>query len=136
MRVIFTNGCFDLLHSGHVRMLMAAKRLGGILVVGLNSDDSVRKLKGDGRPLQPFCERSLVLRQLRCVDEVIIVDDTCMAQTIRKLKPSVWAKGGDYTLETLDKSEVMAAEDSGSEIMIIPCETSFHTSDAIIGMKA
>ena len=100
-RVVFTNGCFDLLHVGHVRCLEAARRLGDRLVVGVNSDASVRRLKGPGRPVVPARRRAEVLAALACVDWVVIFGETTPLALIRSLRPAVLAKGGDWTLDTI-----------------------------------
>jgi D-beta-D-heptose 7-phosphate kinase/D-beta-D-heptose 1-phosphate adenosyltransferase len=99
--VVFTNGCFDLLHVGHVRCLEAARRLGDRLVVGVNSDASVRRLKGPGRPVVPAARRAEVLAALACVDWVVIFGETTPLALIRALRPAVLAKGGDWTLDTI-----------------------------------
>lgn len=127
MRVIATNGCFDVLHAGHVDILRAARRLGDWLTVGLNSDESVRKLKGSGRPLQPQTWRKMVLEELRCVNEVIIVDEDYMCRFLERVKPALWVKGGDYTLETLDQREVATARALGIDIRILPVRYDIHT---------
>lgn len=117
-RVVFTNGCFDLLHAGHVRYLQAARALGERLVVGLNSDRSVRELKGPGRPLTAEAERAEVLAALRCVDAVLIFDEATASPTILALRPDVYAKGGDYRPETLP--ETPAAREVGAAIQLLP----------------
>ncbi len=93
---VFTNGCFDLLHLGHVRYLEQARRLGNFLVMGLNSDESVRKLKGSGRPLVPEEERAEILAALTCVDYVTIFDEPTAGPLIDLLQPAIYVKGGDY----------------------------------------
>jgi len=100
-KVVFTNGCFDLLHVGHVRCLEAARRLGDRLLVGVNSDASVRRLKGNGRPVVPALQRAEVLAALACVDWVVIFGETTPLALIRSLRPAVLAKGGDWTLDTI-----------------------------------
>ena len=95
-RVVFTNGCFDLLHPGHVQSLQYARELGDILIVGLNSDDSVRQLKGQGRPLLPERERAEILTAMECVDAVVIFDDLTPQKVIARLLPDILVKGGDW----------------------------------------
>src|SRR5579885_1312970 len=95
-RVVFTNGCFDLLHLGHVRYLQEARSLGDLLVVGLNSDDSTRALKGPNRPLVPQDERAEVLAALACVDYVTIFEEMTAVALVETLRPDVYVKGGDY----------------------------------------
>src|SRR5205823_584650 len=96
--VVATGGCFDLLHAGHIAVLQAARSLGDCLVVCLNSDESVRRLKGDGRPLVPQDDRAAVLRALGCVDAVAVFDEDTPEAVLRRLRPDVWAKGGDHSL--------------------------------------
>jgi D-beta-D-heptose 7-phosphate kinase/D-beta-D-heptose 1-phosphate adenosyltransferase len=100
-RVVFSNGCFDLLHIGHVRCLEAARRLGDRLVVGVNSDASVRRLKGAGRPVVPARRRAEVLAALACVDWVVVFGETTPLALIRALRPRVLVKGGDWTLDSI-----------------------------------
>jgi rfaE bifunctional protein nucleotidyltransferase chain/domain len=118
--MVFTNGCFDLLHVGHVRYLAAARKLGDLLVVGLNSDDSVRELKGPSRPLNSEEDRAEVLAALSSVDHVVVFDEKRASAIIRELKPDVYAKGGDYTAETLDPDEVAVLQEIGARIEILP----------------
>ncbi len=106
---VFVNGCFDLLHVGHVRYLRAARELGDLLVLGLNSDSSVRRLKGAGRPLMPEGERAEILAALECVDRIVIFDDPTVDSLLRELQPEVHAKGTDYTEETVPERETVLA---------------------------
>ena len=117
-RVVFTNGCFDLLHIGHVRYLEKAKILGDILVVGINSDSSVRKLKGPKRPLLPIKERAEILSGLGCVDYITIFDDLDPLKLITSLQPNVLVKGGDWTKEQIVGAKIV--EQSGGTVVIIP----------------
>jgi rfaE bifunctional protein nucleotidyltransferase chain/domain len=118
--VVFTNGCFDILHVGHVRYLAAARRLGDVLVVGLNSDASVRELKGPGRPLNSEEDRAEILAALEAVDHVIIFGERRASKLISELIPNIYAKGGDYTPDTLDQDEVGVLKEIGSKIEILP----------------
>jgi rfaE bifunctional protein nucleotidyltransferase chain/domain len=118
-RLVLTNGCFDLLHTGHVRYLQQARALGDALLVAVNSDASVRELKGPGRPLNVESDRAEVLSALRCVDHVTIFAGKRVTDVIRALRPSLYAKGGDYTLETLDSGERSALEEVGAEIRLV-----------------
>lgn len=131
MRTVFTNGCFDILHAGHVDMLRKARSLGQWLVVGLNTDRSIRALKGDGRPVNQYCHRESVLRELRCVDQIVPLLDTDVRALLRELRPSVWVKGGDYTIETLNKGEVEIARGLGIEIEIIPVTVRVSTTQIL-----
>ena len=101
MKIVFTNGCFDILHSGHIQYLNEAKALGDKLVVGLNSDASVKRLKGEERPINHENDRKFVLENLKAVDEVIIFDDDTPIKLIEKVKPSVLVKGGDWPIEQI-----------------------------------
>ena len=128
-RVVFTNGCFDLLHGGHVHYLQQARALGDCLVVALNDDASVRLLKGDGRPLRPQDERARVLAALACVDYVVLFGEPTPLALIKSLKPDVLVKGGDYTLETVvGRKEVEA---SGGTVHLIPYIEGVSTTELI-----
>ncbi|MBL8859683.1 MAG: adenylyltransferase/cytidyltransferase family protein [Planctomycetes bacterium] len=105
-RVVLANGCFDLLHVGHVRYLADAKAQGDFLIVALNTDESVRALKGAGRPLVPLAERAELVRALRCVDLVTAFGEATLEATLRAIQPDVHAKGTDYTRETVPEREV------------------------------
>ncbi len=115
--VVFTNGCFDLLHVGHIRYLVGAADEGDILFVALNSDRSVRTLKGDGRPLFPAEERAEIISALECVDAVLIFDDSSVDRLLRQLRPNVHAKGTDYAPETVPERETVKAY--GGRIAIV-----------------
>lgn len=117
-RVVFTNGCFDILHRGHVEYLAAARELGDALVVGLNSDASVRRLKGPGRPVNPTQDRAAVLAALSVVDAVAVFDDDTPLRLIEALLPDVLVKGGDYSRETIvGAAEV---EGAGGRVVVVP----------------
>jgi rfaE bifunctional protein nucleotidyltransferase chain/domain len=107
--IVFTCGCFDLLHVGHVRSLRAARGLGDRLLVGLNTDASVRALKGADRPFFPESERAEVLAALDCVDWIVLVPDRTMDRVLARLQPHVYAKGTDYTLETIPERDTVRA---------------------------
>ena len=108
--IVFTNGCFDILHAGHIRYLTAAEAMGDFLVIGLNSDASVRRLKGEGRPVVPEADRAEVLDALRAVDIVTIFDEPTAEELIRLVRPNVYVKGGDYTPDTLPEAIKAAYE--------------------------
>jgi D-glycero-beta-D-manno-heptose 1-phosphate adenylyltransferase len=116
-RVTLANGCFDLLHVGHVRYLHAAKELGGRLVVAINSDDSVRALKGEGRPLMPAEERAEILAALADVDAVVIFPERDVRALIREIRPDVQAKGTDYTAESVPERD--AVHEVGGRVEIV-----------------
>lgn len=121
-KVIFTNGCFDIIHRGHVDYLQKSKAMGDHLIVGLNSDNSVKKLKGDSRPFNNQNDRKLVLESLGCVDEVIIFDEETPYELIKKMQPDIITKGGDYT----DKSQVVGND--LTEVHIFPYMEGYSTS--------
>jgi rfaE bifunctional protein nucleotidyltransferase chain/domain len=127
-KLVVTNGCFDLLHVGHVRHLHAARALGDALAVGLNGDQSVRELKGLGRPLNNERDRAEVLAALEFVDFVTIFPETRATQFIRASMPSIYVKGGDYTSETLDTEEQTLLRKIGAEIRIVPFVHGYSTS--------
>ncbi|MCE5314697.1 MAG: D-glycero-beta-D-manno-heptose 1-phosphate adenylyltransferase [Armatimonadota bacterium] len=116
--VVFTNGCFDILHIGHVRYLQDARAQGDMLVVGVNSDETVRKLKGEGRPIVPQFERVEVLAALECVDYVTIFEEDTPIELILAIKPSIHVKGGDYIPQDLPEAD--AVRSVGGEVRTIP----------------
>ena len=118
-RLVFTNGCFDLLHVGHVRYLQAARRCGDALAVAVNGDESVRALKGPTRPLNCEADRAEVLAGLECVDFVVLFHTPRVDSVIREVRPAVYVKGGDYTLDTLDPAERAALEAVGARVNIV-----------------
>jgi rfaE bifunctional protein nucleotidyltransferase chain/domain len=118
-RLVVTNGCFDILHAGHVTYLEQARSLGDALLIGLNGDQSVRELKGPGRPLNPELDRARVLAGLACVDGVLVFPEKRAARFLGEAQPDIYAKGGDYTLETLDSDERRAVETGGGQIAFI-----------------
>jgi rfaE bifunctional protein nucleotidyltransferase chain/domain len=119
-QIVFTNGCFDILHVGHVRYLQAAKELGGRLVIGLNSDQSVRELKGAGRPINNEADRAEILAALAAVDHVIIFNEPRVTALVKELRPHVYTKGGDYTIDSLNPEEVASLREVGAEIRLLP----------------
>lgn len=129
--LVMTNGCFDLLHVGHVRYLAQARALGDALVVALNGDASVRALKGDSRPINTEIDRAEVLAALACVDFVVIFQEVRVDALLREVRPMVYAKGGDYTIESLDADERQALLEVGSEIQILPLVPGHSTTDKI-----
>ncbi len=133
LQVVFTNGVFDLLHSGHVAYLEQARALGDVLIVGLNSDPSTRAIKGSRRPLTPVEDRVLVLTALRCVDYVTVFDTTTAEHVVRALQPDVYVKGGDYALPEAAAAphqplpvdyerlpEARAVREYGGEVVLLP----------------
>jgi rfaE bifunctional protein nucleotidyltransferase chain/domain len=128
-RVVFTNVCFDLLHPGHVRYLTEARALGDALIVGLNSDRSVRVLKGEGRPILDETERAEVIAALEAVDFVVIFDEDTPRELIARLLPDVLVKGGDWPLDQIIGREEV--EISGGEVVALPYVEGSSTSDLI-----
>jgi formyltetrahydrofolate-dependent phosphoribosylglycinamide formyltransferase len=135
-KLVFTNGCFDLLHAGHVRYLRQARALGDGLVVALNSDASVRALKGETRPINNQEDRAEILMALQSVNGVVIFDDPRVTKLIEVIRPHVYAKGGDYTLETLDMGEREALIKAGSTICLLPLVPGRSTTSTIGRMRA
>jgi len=130
-KLVLTNGCFDLLHTGHVRYLEQARKLGDALLVAINSDQSVRELKGPERPLNGESDRAEVLAALRCVDHVSVFENKRVTEVIRQLRPTVYAKGGDYTLETLDPQERAVLDEVGAEIKLLSLVPGKSTSSLL-----
>ena len=130
-KIVATNGCFDLLHVGHVRYLQAARALGDLLVVGLNGDRSVRELKGAGRPITTQSERAEILAALACVDLVTIFLGIRATKFLTAVRPAVYVKGGDYTPRTLDEEELAILKEVEAAIRLIPFETGYSTSGLI-----
>ena len=129
-QIVLANGCFDLLHVGHVRYLHGAKALGGRLIVGMNSDASVRQLKGEGRPLMPAEERAEIIAALSDVDAVVIFDEPDVRGLIRELHPDVQAKGTDYTRESVPERDVVLAYGGRVEIVGDPKD---HSTTNFLG---
>lgn len=142
-RGVFTNGCFDLLHLGHVRYLQEARALGDFLIVGLNSDESVRLLKGPGRPLMPENERAEILAALACIDYVTIFAESTASPLLEYVRPAIYVKGGDYALagddpEVPDSSrlpEAKVVQAYGGIVRLIPYLPHHSTSELIATIK-
>lgn len=132
-RVVFTNGVFDLLHPGHVDILAAARALGNVLVVGVNTDASVKRLKGPSRPVRNERDRAYVLAALETVDAVVLFDEDTPLQLIQLLKPDVLVKGGDYTPETVVGAKEVIAR--GGEVAIIPLTPGHSTTSTVERMQ-
>ena len=132
-KIVFTNGCFDLLHKGHRDLIKQSFSFGDILIVGLNSDESVKQLKGEGRPMQNEVERKNALLNTGYVNEVYIFDDDTPLELINLIKPDILVKGGDYT-----RNEIVGYEEvtsSGGEIKIVPLTPGFSTTSTIENMR-
>jgi len=134
-KLVLTNGCFDLLHVGHVRYLGEARALGDALAVAINGDDSVRALKGEGRPLNGAAARAEVVAALACVDHVVIFPEVRATHLLEEVRPSVYVKGGDYTAETLHPEERAALEKIGAQIEILPFQAGHSTSALLEKLK-
>jgi len=132
-KIIFTNGCFDILHAGHVRYLESAKACGDYLVIGLNSDASVRALKGESRPINSEEDRAEVLGALRAVDDVVIFGDETAENLIAKVRPAIYVKGGDYTIETLPEAKIVLSY--GGKVEFIPLVAGRSSSNIINKIK-
>jgi rfaE bifunctional protein nucleotidyltransferase chain/domain len=128
-RVVATGGCFDLLHAGHIGLLEAARSLGDALVVLINSDDSVRRLKGAGRPLQTQADRARILAALRCVDGVVAFAEDTPEQALAELRPDLWVKGGDYAGQELPEAGLVRSW--GGQIVSVPYLAGRSTSDLV-----
>lgn len=128
-RVVMANGCFDILHVGHIRYLQAAKALGGRLVVAVNADDSVRELKGAGRPVMPDAERAEILAALESVDAVVIFSETDVRALLNEIRPDVQAKGTDYTADSVPERDVVASY--GGRVAIVG-DPKDHSATGII----
>jgi|TARA_Y100000593_G_scaffold26231_2_gene52182 cytidyltransferase-related domain len=118
-KIVATNGCFDILHSGHVYYLQEAKKMGHILIVGINSDKSVKQIKGEGRPINSQMDRAYVLSALECVDYVTIFPQKTATQFLKKVKPTIYVKGGDCPIAKLPKSEKKVLDESNSSIIVV-----------------
>lgn len=128
-KIVFTNGCFDLIHLGHIRYLQKAKALGDILIVAINTDSSVRKLKGKGRPIIPQNDRAEILAALECVDYVTYFNELTPARIIRYLRPNILVKGADYKLEEIVGKDIVTS--FGGIVKTISLVKGRSTSDII-----
>lgn len=135
-RVVLTNGVFDLLHTGHLYYLQQARRLGDALLIALNADASVRALKGPARPVQSEEQRAFALAALACVDAIVIFHEPRLTAEIRALRPDLYCKAGDYTLEKLDAGERAALQEGGAQIEFLPFLPGFSTTQLIARIRA
>jgi rfaE bifunctional protein nucleotidyltransferase chain/domain len=132
-RIVLANGCFDLFHVGHIRYLSGAKALGDVLIVGINSDEQVRKLKGENRPFMPETERAEIVSALKFVDYVTIFPEATVTELIRAVRPDFHAKGTDYTTETVPEREIV--REYGGRVAIVG-DPKDHSSTDLIGKVA
>jgi rfaE bifunctional protein nucleotidyltransferase chain/domain len=130
-QIVATNGCFDLLHVGHVRYLNAARGLGDALIVGINGDESVRELKGPGRPVNNQNDRAEIIAALECVDLVAIFPELRATRFLELVAPDIYVKGGDYNADTLNAEEREVLRKIGAKIDIVPLERGYSTSDLL-----
>lgn len=134
-RVVATNGCFDLLHVGHIRFLREARALGDCLVVGLNGDESVKELKGAGRPVNPEADRAEVLAALGCVDIVVIFPEKRAIHFLAAAQPDLYVKGGDYRPEDLDAEEQATVKQAGGQVKVLKLTPGKSTSAVLAKVK-
>ena len=127
--VVFTNGCFDILHSGHINYLYQAAQLADILIIGINSDNSVKKLKGDSRPINPEKERAEILSALEFTDYIIIFDEPDPEKTLEIIKPDIHVKGGDYRIEEIPERKIV--ESYGGKVLILNNYPGYSTTGMI-----
>lgn len=128
-KIVFTNGCFDILHAGHVRYLTAAKNFGDILIIGLNTDESVRNLKGESRPINNEQDRAEVLLGLKAVDHVVFFGEKTAENLISEIRPNVYVKGGDYNLENLPEAKIV--QSYGGKVEFINLVAGHSTTNII-----
>ena len=134
-RLVVTNGCFDLLHVGHIRFLQEAKALGDTLLVGLNGDGSVRELKGAGRPVNPEADRAEVLAALGCVDAVTVFPEKRATRFLEVAQPDIYVKGGDYRPEDLDADEQEGVKKGGGQVKVLKLTPGKSTSAVLAKAK-
>jgi len=132
-KIVFTNGCFDILHSGHIYLLREAKNLGDRLLIGLNSNQSVQNLKGPVRPFNPEDTRATVLESLSMVDGVTIFQEDTPYELVKEIIPHVLVKGGDYSIENVVGGNIV--RESGGEVVLIPILEGYSTSDLIVRIR-
>ena len=130
-KIVATNGCFDLLHVGHVRYLNAARARGDVLIIGINGDESVRNLKGSGRPVNNQSDRAEIVAALECVDLVTIFPEMRATKFLELAAPDIYVKGGDYNPESLNPEEREILRKIGAKIDIVPFERGYSTSDLL-----
>lgn len=132
-QIVFTNGCFDILHLGHAKYLAQARKLGNKLIVGLNSDASVKRLKGPERPINNEYARAFLLASLSCVDAIVLFEEDTPINLFQHFVPDILVKGGDYSPEQIVGKKIL--EDNGGKIVIIPFVASFSTTETIDRLK-
>lgn len=133
-RIITTNGCFDILHRGHAYYLQEAKKLGDVLVVGINSDESVKSLKGEGRPLNKAHDRAYLISQLKSVDFVLVFEESLPNEFLKKVAPHIHVKGGDYQVESLPEYKLLHS--MGAKVVTIPFVEGYSTTSTLNKVRA
>ena len=128
-KIVATNGCFDILHIGHLRYLQAAKELGDILIVGINGDHSVQHLKGPNRPINNQEDRAELVAALTCVDHVFIFEETTADQFLQSVKPQIYVKGGDYNLKNLPEKKTLQSLET--QVVFLPFQQGYSTTDIL-----
>ncbi|MDR2084841.1 MAG: D-glycero-beta-D-manno-heptose 1-phosphate adenylyltransferase [Bacteroidales bacterium] len=131
-KIVFTNGCFDILHAGHVEYLFNAAKFGDVLIVGLNTDNSVRKLKGENRPVNNENDRALLLASLSFVDFIVMFDEETPLKLIKRIRPNVLVKGGDYSVDNIIGANFV--KKMGGEVVILPFKEGYSSSSIISKM--
>jgi len=127
-KLVVTNGCFDILHAGHIHYLNEAKSFGDYLLVGINSDSSVKKLKGESRPINTHVHRAYLLDNIKCIDFVYVFDELRCVNFLKISRPDIYVKGGDYTIETLNKEEKQSLIECGSDIKFVKFKFDLSTT--------
>jgi D-beta-D-heptose 7-phosphate kinase/D-beta-D-heptose 1-phosphate adenosyltransferase len=131
-KIVFTNGCFDILHKGHIKLFKKAKKLGDILIVAINSDSSVKKIKGPGRPVNPARDRALVLSAIDCIDFITVFSEADPARIIKKLDPDILVKGSDWGKGGIIGSEYVKSR--GGKVVRVPLAKGYSTTRIIAGI--
>jgi rfaE bifunctional protein nucleotidyltransferase chain/domain len=134
--IIAASGCFDFIHPGHVKLLRSARELGDTLIVGVNSDASIRHLKGPKRPIYTLEDRLLMLGSLRFVDAIAVFEEYKATNFLASVKPNIWVKGNDWTLDKIDKEELAAVESNGGKIQFVDTGVAWHTTGILETFKS
>jgi D-beta-D-heptose 7-phosphate kinase / D-beta-D-heptose 1-phosphate adenosyltransferase len=133
--IVAASGCFDFIHPGHVKLMQSARELGDTLIIGINSDASIRRLKGPERPIYSVDDRILMLGSLRFVDAITVFDDDKATNFLKAAKPNIWVKGNDWTREKIDKQELAAVESNGGELRLVDTGVAWHTTNLLEKLK-
>lgn len=133
--IVAASGCYDFIHPGHVKLLQLARELADTLIVGINSDASIKHLKGPKRPIYRVDDRILMLGSLRCVDAIAVFDDYKATNFLKAVRPNIWVKGSDWTRDKIDKEELEAVESNGGRLQIVDTGISWHTTSILEALK-